>query len=50
MTILPYICNCKVRFVSKRLKASKLQMAVQVPTIAAASPNYYWGPWSKTLL
>ena len=50
MTILPYICNCKMGFVSNRLKALKLQMAVRVPTSAVASPNYYWGRWSKTLL
>ena len=50
MTILPYICNCKMGFVSNHLKSFKLQMAVQVPTSAVASANYYWGPWSKTLL
>ena len=43
MTILSYICNCKMGFVSNCLKAFKLHMAVQVPTIAAASPNYYLG-------
>ena len=35
MTILTYICNCKTGFVSNRLKAFKLQMVVQAPTVVA---------------
>ena len=44
MTILSYICNCKMGFVSNYQKAFKLQMVVQVPASAAASSNYYLGP------
>ena len=44
MTIWPYICNRITGFVSNRLKASKLQMVVQVPMSATASFNYYLGP------
>ena len=45
MTILPYIiCDCKMGFVSNRLKAFKLQKVVQAPTSATASSNYYLGP------
>ena len=35
MTILTYICNCKTGFVSNCLKAFKLQMVVQAPTVVA---------------
>ena len=42
--ILPYVCNCKMGFVSNHLKASKLQMVVQAPTSATASSIYYLGP------
>ena len=44
MGILPYICNCKLVFVSNHLKASKLQMVVQAPPSATASCNCYSGP------
>ena len=43
MTVLPYICNCKMGFVSNNLKAFKLQMVVQAPTSATTSSNYYLG-------
>ena len=43
MTILPYICNCKMRFVSNSLEAFKLQMVVQAPMSATTSSNYYLG-------
>ena len=39
----PYIYNCVTGFVSNRLKAFRLQMAVQVVTSAIASSNYYLG-------
>jgi len=44
MTILPYIWNCVIGFVSSRMKVFKLQMVVQAPTNATASSNYYLGP------
>ena len=44
MTVLPYICNCKMWFVSNRLKAFKLQLVVQASGSATASSNYYLGP------
>ena len=44
MTILPYICNYIMGFVSNHLKAFKLQMVVQAPMSATASSNYYLGP------
>ena len=44
MTILPYICNCIMGFVSIHLKAFKLQMVVQAPMAATNSSNYYLGP------
>ena len=44
MTILPYICNFIMGFVSNCLKAFKLQMVAQAPTSATASSNYYLGP------
>ena len=47
MTISPYICNCITGFVSNRLKASELQMVVQVPMSATASFNYYLGPLNQ---
>ena len=37
MTISPYICNCIMGFVSKYLKAFKLQMVVQDPMSATPS-------------
>ena len=40
----PCICNCVTGFVSNRLKAFNLQMAVQAPRSATASFNYYLGP------
>ena len=40
----PCICNCVAGFVSSRMKAFKLQMAVQAPTIATTSFNYYLRP------
>ena len=40
----PCICNCVAGFVSSRMKAFKLQMAVQAPTSATASFNYYLRP------
>ena len=44
MTILPYICNCVIGFVSSHMKAFKLQMVVQVPMSTTASSKYYLGP------
>ena len=44
MTVLPYICNYKMGFVSNPLKAFKLQMVVQAPTSTTAFSNYYLGP------
>ena len=44
MTILPYVCNCKMVFVSNYLKVFKLQMVVQAPMSARASSSYYLGP------
>ena len=44
VTTLPYICNCKMGFVSNHLKAFRLQMVVQAPTSATTSSNYYLGP------
>ena len=44
MTILSYIWNCVVGFVSSRMKVFKLQMVVQAPTNATTSSNYYLGP------
>ena len=41
MTLLLYICNCKMGFVSNHLKAFKLQNIVQAPMSATASSNYY---------
>ena len=46
MTILPYACNCIMRF-SNRLKAFTLQMVVLAPISATASSNYYLGPWIR---
>ena len=43
MTILPYIWNCVIGFVSSRMKVFKLQMVVQAPMSATASSNYYLG-------
>ena len=43
MTILPYICNCMIWFVSYHLKTFKLEVDVQAPTNATASSNYYLG-------
>ena len=43
MTLLPYICNCTMGFVSNCLKAFKLQMVVQAPRSATTSYNYYLG-------
>ena len=40
----PCICNCITRFVSSRMKASKLQMIVQTPATVATSSSYYLGP------
>ena len=40
----PFICNCVTGFVSRRLKAFRLQKVVQAPTSATASSNYYLGP------
>ena len=40
----PCICNCVAGFVSSRMKAFKLQMAVQAPTSASASFTYYLRP------
>ena len=47
MIILPYICNCIMGF-SNRLKAFKLQMAVQAPMSATASSNYYLRPLDQS--
>ena len=49
MTILPYICNYIMGFVSNHLKAFKLQMVVQAPMSATASSNYYLGPLDERL-
>ena len=46
MTILPYICNCIMGFVSKCLKAFKLQMVVQDP-MRATTFSITWGPWIR---
>ena len=40
----PCICNCVTGFISKRLKAFKLQMVAQAPTSAITSSNYSLGP------
>ena len=40
----PCTCNCVTGFVSKHLKAFKLQMVVQAPTSAIATNNCYLGP------
>ena len=44
MTILPYICNYIMGFVSNRVKTFRLQMVFQAPTSVIASSNYYLGP------
>ena len=49
MALLPYIYNCKMGFVSNRLKAFRLQMVVQAPTSATTSSNYYLGPLSQRI-
>ena len=38
------ICNCITGFVSRHMKAFKLQMVAQTPATAVASSNYYLGP------
>ena len=43
----PCMCNCVAGFVSSRMKAFKLQMVAQTPATAAASSNYYLGPWIR---
>ena len=40
----PCICSCVTGFVSWRVKAFNLQMAVQAPVSATASSSYYLGP------
>ena len=40
----PCICNCITGFVSRRMKAFKLQMVAQTPATAVASYSYYLGP------
>ena len=47
MTILPYICNCIMGFVSNHVKAYCLQMVVQTPTSLTVSSNYYLLPLDR---
>ena len=44
MTILAYIYNCKMGFVSNCLKAFRLQIMVQAPMSATTFSNCYLGP------
>ena len=39
----PWTCNCTVGFVSNCLKAFKVQMVIQAPTMTTASSSYYLG-------
>jgi len=48
MTILPYICNCIMGFVSNCLKAFKLQIVVQTPTSATVLQLLLGSPGSET--
>ena len=43
----PCICNCVTAFVYSHIKAFTLQMVAQTPATAAASSNYYLGPWIR---
>ena len=49
MTILPYICNCKMGFVSNCMKAFKLQMVVQAPMSARLLQLLLGTPGSEIL-
>ena len=47
--MVPYICNCVIKFVSSYLKTLKLQMVAQTPATAAAASNYYLGPLVQSM-
>ena len=48
LLLAPCICNCVAGFASSRMKAFKLQMAVQAPMSATASSNYYLRPLDQS--